>query len=269
LRRAFTLIELLVVISIIALLIAILLPALGAARSAARNSQCLANTRSMVQARTARLVDNDYYPTHWILGGTEDWWNGSLYRYGLGVDEKLCPEAPTISVTGSTPSRVFGSATSAWWDRNVPAQYNNLPIEEVGQASYGINGWSMNWTESNTTSGIPATTGTLAQLKAWSYSNPDSMKDATQVPWFGDCTWRNSWPSATADTGSTNPNNPWSYPPPTTIAQWQMDRHPSANINMGFADGHAEPVHVDDLDQLLWHSNWPTDGSVVIDTNWP
>lgn len=39
---------------------------------------------------------------------------------------------------------------------------------------------------------------------------------------------------------------------------WQMDRHPSAINNIGFADGHTEPVDLIDMDQRLWHKDWPT-----------
>ncbi|MEM6506981.1 MAG: prepilin-type N-terminal cleavage/methylation domain-containing protein, partial [Planctomycetota bacterium] len=128
-HRAFTLIELLVVISIIALLIAILLPALGAARSSARNAQCLANNRSIVQARTTRLVDNDYIPMYWYNNGAEDRWMGMLYDYGLGKDEKLCPEAQTLDPSSQFgPSRYYGTARSAWRENaGAPVQYQDIP----------------------------------------------------------------------------------------------------------------------------------------------
>lgn len=64
-RRGFTLIELLVVISIIALLISILLPALTRARDAAKNTQCLANTRSLVGAQHAYQIDNGRLPLNY------------------------------------------------------------------------------------------------------------------------------------------------------------------------------------------------------------
>jgi len=63
--RGFTLIELLVVISIIALLISILLPALARARDAAKNTQCLANQRSLVGAQHAYQIDNGRLPMNY------------------------------------------------------------------------------------------------------------------------------------------------------------------------------------------------------------
>jgi len=108
----------------------------------------------------------------------------------------------------------------------------------------------------------------LEELKAKAFNKVDTIPDATIVPWFLDNCWRSSFPDVT-NNGSTDPQTPWGPGTNSTgFEQMQMDRHPSANINVSFADGHAEPVGVDDLDQLRWHIDWPTDGSVVVDTNW-
>lgn len=257
-RRAFTLIELLVVISIIALLIAILLPALSSARTAARNTQCLAGTRSMVQARTSRLADTNFVPIPYIgTGATRSYWITELVEYGLGLDAKLCPEATTLDpTTNFSGDRHYGTSTSAWQEEAARLPVYSGPIEEISIASYGINGWSYS-------SSADYNSGQNDLF----YKNADDPIDATKTPWFGDCAWRNSWPEL-GQAAATNGQKPWQLTPASSITQWQLDRHPSSTINMGFADGHSESINVNDLDQLLWHKEWPTDGSVVMDTNW-
>lgn len=258
-RRAFTLIELLVVISIIALLIAILLPALSSARTAARNTQCLAATRSMGQARFARLSDLNYVPVAYISAGANStFWVSELLEYGLGLDAKLCPEAPTVDpATSFSGDRHYGSATSPWQEQasSLPT-VTSVPIEEIAIASYAINGWSYS---SSTT----FKSGSNDRF----YTNADDAKDPANTPWFGDAAWRNSWPETT-DAPATDGQTPWQASPASSIAQWQVDRHPNGTVNMVLADGHSESISADDLDQLLWHNQWPTDGSVVLDPSW-
>lgn len=264
-RPGFTLIELLVVISIVALLIAILLPALGAARKSARQSQCLANTRSMVQTNAARLADEKYQSIPYAPPGTDIiFWISELYEYGLGLDEKLCPEAASLDpATVFGGDRYYGTAASAWQEgaARMPAKYANN--DEVRIASYGINGWTYNY-DQGTTGSLPATLATMQRI---SYGRGDAMVDATSVPMFGDCTWRNSWPKK-EDGPSPNGQNPWALNPGTGMIQWQMDRHSGKTINMGFADGHSAAVEVNELDKLMWHKEWPTDGSVEINVSW-
>ncbi|MBN1489307.1 MAG: type II secretion system protein [Phycisphaerae bacterium] len=71
--RAFTLIELLVVVAIISMLIAMLLPSLSRARQHAQSVVCLSNLRQMgIAAQAYVCVNSDFYPVgqHRVISAT-------------------------------------------------------------------------------------------------------------------------------------------------------------------------------------------------------
>ncbi len=236
--RAFTLIELLVVISIIALLIAILLPALSQARASARNTQCLANVRSLGQAYTARSVDRNYKGHPYPVGGAnakpEDFWVLSLLDYGFEEDQRLCPEAAQVDESNLVTGSVwFGTASSAW--REARGNYPEVPWV----ASYSFNAWF--YSEG---------TGFIAGKN---YGTLDKVDKTSDAPLFGDGMWRSQWPKE-------NDPAPPSLVKPHLLNQGGMrtfasGRHQS-KCNVVFADSSAKPVPIENLWSLYWTKDW-------------
>ena len=245
-HRAFTLIELLVVVSIIALLIAILLPALGAARESARQSQCLINTRSLVQAYMAWQVDLNFsghpYPPG-VSAPDEYFWVVGLLDYGFQEDQRLCPDASSVDESNEINGNNywFGTAANAW--REGRPGYPEGPWV----ASYGFNGWFHS-------EGAPFNVT----------SNPDFSEDkqyrsigdvpqASEAPVFGDAMWRTQWAfeSDAAPASIFKPHTPGAE----GIRTFASSRHKS-RCSLSFADGSARPVPIENLWSLRWHRQW-------------
>lgn len=256
-RQAFTLIELLVVISIIALLIAILLPALGSARASARQTQCLANVRSLGQAYVAWNVDRNYsghiYPV--LATGEKDlYWVPALLEYGFGLEMRVCPEAQTFDVakTAGGPANMnFGTATHAWREnRSAGTGYPDLPWI----SSYTMNGWL--YTDHSGTK--PAGWATKH------YERFDQITTTSKTPMFGDGVWREVWPQDN-DPAPDSINNPY-LSGSGSMRAFASSRHKS-KCNLVFVDGSAGPTPIENLWQLQWNKTWSATETVVMPAN--
>ncbi len=254
-KRAFTLMELLVTLAVIAILAALLLTTISHVKLKAQQTQCLNNVKQLTLASFIYAQENSRHAgieTPAFPGGN---WMGTLNEFARTKGLLVCPSAPLQNPPNS--GNLQGLADRAWvrWTSDGKTMFHG---------SYGYNGWLY----SDIKFSEP---GDPKQLQV--FTKESAIQKPALTPVFFDENWVDVWPEE-IDKPYTNlyTGQPFSDSP-NQMGRCTIMRHGSGTpsraprdvppgekmpgvINMGFADGHTEPVKLENLWTLYWHLDW-------------
>lgn len=214
--NGFTLIELLVVISIIAILLAIVLPVMANARQSLRNTMCLSNQRQLMVAWTVSMDENKGVIPSIVSSSGSKWYDLLIDQYGKEAGQFGQPEVlPSIDPPDPTHPRLCPQ---------IDVQFDRPSYQSL------FFGYSANarWSDSDPI--------TVSEKQNWY-----AVQSPAAYPWFAD---------------------PYALPfEPTPILRRYFGGIGHPNFGLGFyhrgdtsnavfADGHAESVTQDVLDEV-------------------
>jgi prepilin-type N-terminal cleavage/methylation domain-containing protein len=247
-KSAFTLVELLVAIAIIGLLAAMLLPALSAAKRRAKDIQCLNNERQLTLASSIYATENGSHAAYNNANEPDSLWMGMGY-YGNQRQVLVCP------MTHDPADQTELGAADLTWSWSGIAGGTNV----LFRGSYALNGWLYD----------TATFGGASHPE-FMMSKQTLIERPSQTPLFCDAMWVDLWPLETDLPADDLYDGSFTE---ERMGRCTIERHATPNpagapkyfdvtqrlpgeIDIGMADGHVEPVALENLWECYWHRNW-------------
>lgn len=218
-KKLFTLIELLVVIAIIAILASMLLPALSKARAAAQSIKCVSNIKQSILEATMYINDYNGYMLCY-MGATD--WGAALENEGYSSNGDPAPVHCCPLIKATEYYHTYGIAIGGNSGSHIYA-YSAYKLDRYS-GTFTI------WSDINTHLNIQA-----LQSPSSAFLLADSVFDA-----------RNA-----AAAVQSNMIIPHGGP---SINNTFHERH-SGRASMGFADGHAASMKVNELQKLAESSD--------------
>jgi prepilin-type processing-associated H-X9-DG protein/prepilin-type N-terminal cleavage/methylation domain-containing protein len=246
-RRAFTLTEVVIVVGLLALMASLLLPVIAKMRAAANSTVCAANLRSMGNAWSAYMVENqgEFIPYVWQTPPTplvawNAYWPGTLDKAGVRGSSLLCPVASDpVSVTSM--NRGYGNAANAWSGRgSANGTCIRIDANRFRDSSFGFNRY-------------------LTQGGGFGGNRMSAMRDPSDVPVFFDAAYADVRPinGSEATPPQPPPNLKGTSITPGSPDHWLflLARH-GRGINVYMADGSVRWVAAEETYMLTWKADW-------------
>ena len=248
--NAFTLIELLVVIAIIALLLSIVMPALRKVKESAKTLVCRTNVRSLTLGFRLYAETNNQKGFIYTSPPYQDLWLLEMAEQLEDIDKvRYCPNTkkmPDDKAPYTWPKGIGNSKTTWAWPYHLGSDASNATPTTAEFGSYATNWWM--YSDRNKPGQDP-------NPLAWETVNPPN---SANVPIFVDCKWVDFIPQngqrCPADLDLNEGGGVQS------ILAILLNRHED-ETNVGFVDGHAESVKLEDLWSLKWGKEWQTLGA--------